>query len=181
MGTVKVTNIEPIADNGTVTLGSSGDNLVIGSGAVPKFMYPAFEAELTSDQSVSDATITVIQYDQENLDTDSCYDNSTNYRFTPTVAGKYYVYASTNLRGSSSNTVTATVLYLYKNGSQIGSHVYENQSINVRSQSHTITQIVDMNGSTDYIDARGYIDVTSGSPVVKANDRSIFGAYRIGG
>ena len=33
MGTVKVTNIEPIADNGTVTLGSSGDTIALTSGA----------------------------------------------------------------------------------------------------------------------------------------------------
>jgi hypothetical protein len=32
MGTIKATNIEPIADNGTVTLGSSGDTLAVGSG-----------------------------------------------------------------------------------------------------------------------------------------------------
>ena len=33
MGTIKATNIEPIADNGTVTLGSSGDTITIPSGA----------------------------------------------------------------------------------------------------------------------------------------------------
>jgi len=32
MGTVKVTNIEPIADNGTVTLGGSGDTIAQGTG-----------------------------------------------------------------------------------------------------------------------------------------------------
>ena len=32
MGTIKTTNIEPIADNGTVTLGSSGDTFTLGSG-----------------------------------------------------------------------------------------------------------------------------------------------------
>ena len=32
MGTIKATNIEPIADNGTVTLGSSGDTIAVGSG-----------------------------------------------------------------------------------------------------------------------------------------------------
>jgi len=36
MGTVKVTNIEPIADNGTVTLGGSGDTIVTGSGVTNK-------------------------------------------------------------------------------------------------------------------------------------------------
>jgi len=33
MGTVKVTNIEPIADNGTITFGSSGDTLALAAGA----------------------------------------------------------------------------------------------------------------------------------------------------
>jgi hypothetical protein len=32
MGTIKTTNIEPIADNGTVTLGSSGDTVTVPSG-----------------------------------------------------------------------------------------------------------------------------------------------------
>ena len=39
-----------------------------------------------------DSATTKAQIDTEILDTDKCYDNSTNYRFTPTVAGKYYVY-----------------------------------------------------------------------------------------
>ena len=30
-----------------------------------------------------------IYYNTETFDTDGCYDNSTNYRFTPTTAGKY--------------------------------------------------------------------------------------------
>ena len=33
MGTLKTTNIEPIANNGTVTLGSSGDTIAIPSGS----------------------------------------------------------------------------------------------------------------------------------------------------
>jgi len=33
MGTVKVTNIEPIADNGTLTIGNSGDTIALTSGA----------------------------------------------------------------------------------------------------------------------------------------------------
>ena len=32
MGTIKTTNIEPIADNGTVTLGSSGDTFTVPAG-----------------------------------------------------------------------------------------------------------------------------------------------------
>ena len=51
MGTIKATNIEPIADNGTVTLGSSGDIFTLGSGAKSSFLYPAFDAYITSNQT----------------------------------------------------------------------------------------------------------------------------------
>ena len=37
MGTIKATNIEPIADNGTVTLGGSGDIFTLGSGTKASF------------------------------------------------------------------------------------------------------------------------------------------------
>ena len=51
MGTIKTTNIEPIADNGTVTLGSSGDTFTLGSGVKQSnLMYPAFEAYRNDQQ-----------------------------------------------------------------------------------------------------------------------------------
>ena len=44
MGTIKTTNIEPIADNGTVTLGSSGDTFQTASGVVSRL--GVFESQL---------------------------------------------------------------------------------------------------------------------------------------
>ena len=61
MGTIKTTNIEPIADNGTVTLGSSGDTFTGPSGvhiAGGMANTPAFEANLSSEQSASNDTYT---------------------------------------------------------------------------------------------------------------------------
>ena len=52
---------------------------------------PAFQAYRSSTQTISGSTWTKVQFNTEIYDTDSDYDNSTNYRFTPTVAGKYYV------------------------------------------------------------------------------------------
>ena len=54
-------------------------------------MYPAFEAYLSSSQSVSDNVQTKVQIDTKVFDTNNAYDNSTNYRFTPGVAGKYFL------------------------------------------------------------------------------------------
>src|SRR5210317_926611 len=54
--------------------------------------YPAFEARVSVNQSISHNTATKVQCNDEIFDTDGYYDNATNYRFTPLVAGKYYCY-----------------------------------------------------------------------------------------
>ena len=109
MGTIKTTNIEPIADNGTVTLGSSGDTFTVPSGVTVNMSSatqtgvggvntPAFEAYQSAIQTgVGDAVWTKLSMNTEAFDTDSMYDNSSNYRFTPTTAGKYFVFANISL------------------------------------------------------------------------------------
>ena len=88
MGTIKATNIEPIADNGTVTLGSSGDNLVLGSGVNNKLLRPAFSVSLSGDQTLSNSTATKIAFDTEQFDTDNAF--ASNKFTVPSGAdGKY--------------------------------------------------------------------------------------------
>ena len=178
MGTIKTTNIEPIADNGTVTLGSSGDNLVLGSGAKSSFLYPSFEAALTSDQTLSDAVSTKVQFDNELFDTDNCYDATTNYRFTPNVAGKYFVYLKINFVGNGGINDTFTMIR--KNGSTI-IHDLNNDSA-LTQQAQISMGIVDMNGTTDYLEGWGNNDVAAGSSCTLDSDlrKTLFGAYRIG-
>jgi len=176
MGTIKTTNIEPIADNGTVTLGSSGDTFSLGSGVVQSnLMNPAFEANLSANQSVSSNTLTKVQANTESFDTDNCYDNSTNYRFTPTVSGKYYVYFQIRLSWTSSNGDSG-VTSIYKNGSEIFT-----SRINVTSNWYGTMDTfgtVDMNGSSDYLEAFGKFD--GGGPIFVSGTSTRFGAYRIG-
>ena len=184
MGTIKTTNIEPIADNGTVTLGSSGDQFTLATGAKSSFLYPAFEAERPqSAQVVSDNTNTKVQFSIENFDTDNCYDNSTNYRFTPTVAGKYFVYARIMTRAETNTELIVGEVSIYKNGTKIGSSRSDNGGTSkVNNKTPVINQIVDMNGSSDYIECFGLVDVGSGNAQIynDSAERTIFGAYRIG-
>ena len=63
---------------------------VTGAGETLK---PSFRAKLSATQNVSSSTDVKAQFNTELFDTDSDYDNSTNYRFTPTTAGKYFVNA----------------------------------------------------------------------------------------
>ena len=162
MGTIKTTNIEPIADNGTVTLGSSGDTFALASGVTQTIAVntPAFEAYLSSNQTFSDASYTKVNFNTEIYDTNNNYDNSTNYRFTPTVAGKYLVYSTLVMFAGGS---TYAGLAIYKNGSlyKESDEDYDNgtEARNVISTSTAI----DFNGSSDNVEIFGYLDINSGT------------------
>jgi hypothetical protein len=101
MGTIKTTNIEPIADNGTVTLGSSGDTITIPSGVTITnngtqtgfggTNTPAFLAYVSgSNFSLPNAAYTKVIFNAEKYDTASAYDTSTALFTVPSgQAGKY--------------------------------------------------------------------------------------------
>ena len=182
MGTLKTTNIQTITGSGTLTLGTSGETLALGSGVTSNLMYPAFEAFLTSDTSMSDIAVVKVPADTEVFDTHNCYDNTTNYRFTPNVAGKYFVYVRVFVDDVASNT-NNVIAYIYKNGSTLATARINFDNNPGEAASPTVTQVVDMNGSTDYLEAYGLGDFISGGGNMKGNSstrETIFGAYRIG-
>jgi len=185
MGTIKTTNIEPIADNGTVTLGSSGDTFTLGSGVVQSNLnYPAFEGFANAGVNVSYNTNTKVQINTEVFDSDNCYDNTTNYRFTPNKAGKYYVYAKGRGDASGTNNVLRVITLIYKNGAElINSPQYGNISNPHNFFTPFVAGVVDMNGSSDYVEF--YINVLNDSGTADYfGDSSLrtttFGAFRIG-
>ena len=166
MATLFVDKLDP--QSGTaLEIGSSGDTITTATGAKPSFLYPAFEAYLSSTQSgVSDATSTKVQFDTEVFDTDGCYDNSSNYRFTPTTAGKYHIYFVFVGAVAGVSRLSQIAGVIRKNGS-----VYTETSIDNRSDgyglSSAVTSIstIDMNGSSDYVECYGYVNDNSGSTV----------------
>ena len=117
-GTLKVSNIQTSSGSGTITIGQSGETITIPSGVtqtnIGGVMTPAFEANMSADQTVSDDTVTKVQFDTERFDTDSCYDNSTNYRFTPTIPGYYQFQMNQSI---SHGSIQASYIAIYKNGS----------------------------------------------------------------
>ena len=186
MGTIKTTNIEPIADNGTVTLGSSGDQFTLATGAKSSFLYPAFEAYLNTSQTVGDSATTKVPFEVEVFDTDNCYDNTTNYRFTPTVAGKYYVYANVMQDGGAGlNNIYSHRILIYKNGSEYKRTLVQYQGNPIRQAGVLVYSVLDMNGSSDYLEIYQNINTVNGNNGVVEPDSvsakgCTFGAYRIG-
>ncbi len=144
---------------------------------------PAFEAALSAHQSIADNATDKVQANTEILDTDSCYDNSTNYRFTPTVAGKYFVYARV-LIDDDAGDVRQVICLLFKNGSELvraNLNFDESSSEEGEGGSVTINTIVDMNGSSDYLELFAELDSNDGgnANIQGGNRRSAFGAFKL--
>ena len=118
----------------------------ITSGAIAN--TPAFSATTSADQTgLAAGSNTKIEYKTEVFDTDGVYDNSTNYRWTPGVIGKYAVGASgfgSNNDGERSGTK------IYKNGAS----VINSQVGNMNPNGSRIqpSGVVELN-ATDYIEA----------------------------
>jgi len=151
----------------------------ITSGAIAS--TPAFEARLSADQTISDDTLTKINVNTEVFDTDGCYDNTTNYRFTPTVAGKYYVYWSCSGIASNNNVINSNV-FIYFNGSQYNGASIAGNAV-MSGGSSTAIATIDFNGSTDYVEFYLKVDASSGAVRADHNfsggNTTYAGAYKI--
>ena len=164
--------------NGNALFNSDGSGNVTTS-ATGLQNTPAFEAYLSSFQSISNNTHTKVQFDTERFDTDNCYDNSTNYRFTPTVAGKYYIFAIVQV-GLGASEIQFVQVSIYKNGNQYKQQQQDHRNNNGLEFSVPIDSILTLNGSTDYVEiyAKGF--TTGSNPnIISTVQATSFGAYRI--
>ena len=149
-------------------------NFLSGVGGVNT---PAFSAERSSAQSISDATRTTILFNNEFLDSSSAYDTSTG-KFTPQTAGKYFVIANIILQSGSNSNFSFGFVELYKNSSVITESVFDDRGDeNSRCYTAAPSAVVDMNGSSDFILIQAYLNANSGTPEV--SDMSTFTAFKI--
>ena len=137
-----------VAGTNTLTLPASTGTVALTS-QLP-VAGPAFSAYMSSNLNVTSGTITKVPCDTEEFDTNSCYDNTTNYRFTPNVAGYYQVtvqvYYNTNASSPSS-----FYNLIYKNGVAVKTnYLYATTSILLGQA--PLTALIYMNGTTDYLE-----------------------------
>jgi len=189
MGTLFVDKLDP--QSGTsLEIGSSGDTVTVPSGATFNVAgtlgsalknTPAFEASLSGDQSISNNTSTKITFNTEQFDTAGAYDNSSNYRFTPQTAGKYYVYCKVELYGGSTNSLEACFVQIKKNGSTLISSEHSAYPDNILHKIFIYNAgVVDFNGSSDYVEAFAQGEGNQSNQTVKASNRTtLFGAYKL--
>jgi hypothetical protein len=196
MGTLFVDKLDP--QSGTsLEIGSSGDTITIPSGCTITnngtqtgfggTNTPAFLIRKTSDQTISSGATTKVTFDAsaKDVDTNSDWD-ATNNRFIPSVAGKYYFFWKGQASSTGGNSTVQTVeAMFYKNGSAVASSGmaigFENN--NGRYVAPPTFTILDMNGSSDYVEAYQSIYVSSGTPTIHGSSSSqwaaLFGGYKI--
>jgi hypothetical protein len=152
-----MTLVAPVTNsNQTITLpDATGTVMVSGN-------MPAFSASLSSGQTITNNTDTVVLYDTEAFDTASAYTPATG-RFLPLVAGYYQINVNISLSGS---VITLASSGIRKNGTltnYVGTSAFTFTSTPYRFSG---SALIYCNGSTDYIDTTAYISATTGNNVV---------------
>lgn len=136
--------------NRTVTVPDVDGQMMV-SGNMPAFsVYRG-----GSNQNVTTQTNTKVQLNTEEFDTANAFDSTTNYRFTPQVAGYYQINGQIEADGTA---VTRCFCAIYKNGSlyKIG-----NDGIMTTAVRSVVNSLVYFNGSTDYVELYGWIQGTN--------------------
>ena len=177
MATLFVDKVDP--QSGTsLELGTSGDTVSIGSGVTQTIAVntPSFMAFLSSDQTLSDNTYTKVQFNTEDYDSDSAYDNSSNYRFTVPSgeAGKYHIFGQVRPNTSSDFEYSEAIIRLN------GSDKLQTTGRNIGRDTRVIVSTLDLSVG-DYIELFYYQD-SGGDITVSGNStvhRTLLGAYKL--
>jgi hypothetical protein len=161
---------------GTTIFGDGSGDLTVQQNGVTVnkiTVAPAFSAYQSVSQTLSNNAYNKITLTTESFDTNSNYDTSTS-RFTPTVAGYYYVSGrATAVTTSTSDQLGA---YIRKNAT-----AFINQGTAITGLTNfyptaVVTDLIYMNGSTDFIEL--YVYLGSSATKASANDSqsTAFGA-----
>jgi hypothetical protein len=89
------------------------------------------------------------------------------------------VYASLTIQASSATTLNLAFLEIHKNGAKYRGTMNNMNANFITGLTPYVGTVIDMNGSTDYIEV--YVRPTVSSGTVKSQGAdNVFGAYRIG-
>ena len=128
-------------------------SLIKSSGTTPAFLATQ------ANTAYSSGTYAKIGFADEKLDTDNCYDPSTNYRFTPSTAGWYYIFARVAFDNDAANS--RHIAQLQKNGTEVarGDIQFTGNYFTNNNTSMQVDYIIEFNGSSDYVEVFGYSEV----------------------
>jgi len=129
----------------------------------------------TNQTGATESAFNKIQFTTEVIDKEGWFDNATNYRYTPQVAGYYYITVYVRANAGSGGTPEAAI---YKNGSVTNIGFYSAALTSGDAYSN-VSALVHCNGSTDYIE--GYVFLSAGVTTISGAVSSTYmTGFRIG-
>ena len=163
------------ANTGTlVTTGSTAavTQAMLASGVAGN--GPAFRVRLSANQSVTNAVTTKVTLNSEIFDTANCFDSTTNYRFTPNVAG-YYQF-SVMQGAASASTLNYNYMQIYKNGAVDSIAIY-GPYLGASSYG-ALSALIFLNGTTDFVEL--YAELNGSGSLTVVGGTSPVGTYMSG-
>jgi hypothetical protein len=132
----------------------------------------------TAQTGLAPGGFTKLQFDAEEIDTDGWYDNVTNYRYTPQEPGWYWFYCGCDVTYDA--TSASSTVSIDKNGARAkqGAPLTSFTGNVVTGGSATVGALVQMNGSTDYIEFSVYVNSANGATAASAA-RNYAGGWKI--
>ena len=137
-----------ITNSGTAT-GFGGDNT------------PAFFVASTTPQTVTNDVTTKIEFGTSVFDTDSAFDNTTNYRFTVPSGegGKYSFQLGCGAWNSNNSGFKKAEIHVRVNGSGVLDLTVDHRNNNGAGHTFGIPFLIDLSAS-DYVEIYGLIQAT---------------------
>jgi hypothetical protein len=156
-------------DAGLATTLGVGNGLTVSGSVLQARTRPAFQAVRGAQQSVTSGVATKVLFSTEIFDTNNCYD-PTLARFTPNVAGQYFISAAINAVDTSGGAAFAVLISIYKNGTALFTSrlPYADNGY----ATNTINNVVGMNGTTDYIEIYAQLNNVT---LIEAFDNVFYG------
>lgn len=133
------TGIDKVQD-GSIGQTALGPN-VVGTG-------PCFSAVASATQGVANTIDTKLAFNVKQFDTNNCF-NTTTYRFTPNVAGYYFITAQSQAKDWASASGYMRTSLVTQTG-QVMDAVIPPVTVYVES---SVSCLIYFNGTTDYVEA----------------------------
>lgn len=137
------------------------------------FDNPTFSAYGNAAQSVTAGVYTKVVLNSEDYDTANCFDSTTNYRFTPSVAGYYQLNLKLSVSGATA--ISRVIADFRKNGS--GANNGRCLDITASLSTGAIlsaSNLMYFNGTTDYCEIWVYLDGVGALSVSAADKNTTF-------
>ena len=151
----------------------------VANGGTGVNSWPGFRSYISGAQAITNGSYVKAQFDTESYDVTNDFDSTTNYRFTPSVAGLYLV--SVGINWGSTEDTKSYFISIQKNATvdtvlEIELHASGTDPLIMNGSA-----IINMNGSTDYLEVYVY----NGGTVSKniggsGNNRNFFCSSWIG-